>query len=153
MIEEMQPSVSLPREMRMLSNKEFCMRNSILNEAACAACDDSKKNNYFSGLCVIADVGRSKSIRWKCTLNDQNLNNTKTFEGHLFLMLLELMHRINYRLRRGKVVLRMDRRCLIKDATTPPLKPSQRAKDYEAIRARPDKIKKALDTKIEIRYS
>ena len=68
-------------------------------------------------------------------------------------MLLKLIYRISYRLRRGKVVLRIDRRCLIKDATTPPLKPSQCTKDCRAIRARHDEIKKTLDIKIEIRHS
>ena len=47
-----------------------------MNEAAYAACDGSKKDNLFSGYCIITDLGRSQSIRWKCSSNKWELNNT-----------------------------------------------------------------------------
>ena len=123
-VDEIIPSVSLPEELCMLSDKEFYIRDYILNEAAYAACNGSKKNNLFGGYCIITDAGRSTSIRWKCNLNQWNLNNVHTSEGYLFLMLLELIYKVSYRLKRGKIVLYMDRKSLIKEITAPPLKPS-----------------------------
>jgi len=65
-------------------------------------------------------------------------------------MLLELIYKVSYRLKRGKIVLYMDRKSLIKEITAPPLKPSQYTRDCGAIRSRYDKIKKTLSIKIEI---
>ena len=63
MIEETKPNVSLPKESCILSDKEFCMKNCVLNEVAYAACDGSKKNNYFGRHYVVTDARRNKSIR------------------------------------------------------------------------------------------
>ena len=60
MIEGKKPILSLPKEACMLSDKEFCMRDCILDEAAYAACDGLKKNNYFDRHCIITDTGRNK---------------------------------------------------------------------------------------------
>ena len=68
-------------------------------------------------------------------------------------MLLELIYRLSYRLRRGKVILHIDRKYLIKDATTPLLKPSLHTRDCRAIRSRCNEIKKALNIRIKIKYS
>ena len=63
MVDEPIQVVSIPEELCMLSDKEFYIRDCILNEAAYAACDRSKKHNLFGGYCVITDAWRSRSIR------------------------------------------------------------------------------------------
>ena len=47
----------------------------------------------------------------------------------------------------------IDRKCLIKDVSETPLKPIQYAKDCGVTRARHNKIKKVLNTTIEMRHS
>ena len=51
-----------PEREYMLTDKEFYMRDCILNESAYAACDGSKKNNLFGGYCVMTDSNRTKSV-------------------------------------------------------------------------------------------
>ena len=41
----------------LFSEKEFYMRDCILNKAAYIACDGSKKDNLFRGYCVLTDAG------------------------------------------------------------------------------------------------
>jgi len=53
----------IPESKCMLTDKEFYMRDCILNEVAYAACDGSKKNNLFGGYCVITDSNRNQSVR------------------------------------------------------------------------------------------
>ena len=112
------------------------MRDCILNEAAYAACDGSKKDNLFGGYCVLTDAGRSESIRQTCSSNRWELNNIQTTEGYPFVMLLELIYKVSYGLKRGKIVIYMDRKKLIKDMTSNSSKASNFAKDYGAIRSR-----------------
>ena len=68
-------------------------------------------------------------------------------------MLLELICKISYRLRRGKVILHIGRKYLIKEIAALSLKPSQHARDCGVIRSRCDEIKKVLSIKIEMKYS
>ena len=46
----------------MLSDKEFCMRDCVLNEVVCAAYDGLKKKNLFGGCCVMTDSNRNLSV-------------------------------------------------------------------------------------------
>ena len=46
----------------------------------------------------------------------------------------------------------MDRKKLIKETLTPPIKPSQHTRDCGAIRSRHNKIKKCLNIEIIIKY-
>ena len=61
-IEEQITPTSIPEELCMLSDKEFYIRDCILNEAAYAVCDRSKKDCLFGGYCMITNAGRSKSV-------------------------------------------------------------------------------------------
>ena len=90
-IEEQITPTSAPEELCMLSEKEFYVRDCILNEAAYATCDGSKKDSVFGGYCVITDAGRSKSVRWKFSSNRREMNNVQTSEGYPCMMLLELI--------------------------------------------------------------
>ena len=102
-IEEQITPTSTPEELCMLSDKEFYIRDCILNEAAYAACDGLKKLNLFGGHCVITDAGRSKSVRWKCSSNRWELNNVQTSEGYPFVMLLELTCKVSFKLKKGRL--------------------------------------------------
>jgi len=52
----------IPESKCMLIEKEFYIRDCIMNEAAYTACDRSKKDNLFGRYCVIIDLGRSQSL-------------------------------------------------------------------------------------------
>ena len=135
------------------SDKEFYMRDCILNESAFAACDGSKKNNLFGRYCMLTDAGRSQSIRWKCSSNQWELNNVHTSEGYPFIMLMELIYKISYGLRRGKVVIYMDRRKLVKDMNSNCKKASIFSGDCGAIRSRFLQIKEKLEITIVVKFS
>ena len=62
-------------EMYILSDKEFYIRDCIMNEAAYAVGDRSKKDHMFGRYCVITDASYSWSVRWKCSSNKWDLNN------------------------------------------------------------------------------
>jgi len=102
---------------------------------------------------MITDASRSKSVRWKYSSNRWEMNNIQTSEGYPFMMLLELIYKVSFKLQRGKVVIFMDRKNLICGITELPLKPSQYAQDCRAIKSRFDEIKKKLNITIEIKYS
>ena len=68
-------------------------------------------------------------------------------------MLMELIYKISYGLRRGKVVIYMDRRKLVKDMNSNCMKASVFAGDCGAIRSRFLQIKEKLDISIVIKYS
>ena len=53
----------MPEKICVLNENELCIRDCILNHAAYAACDRSKKDELFEGYCVITDAGRSVSLR------------------------------------------------------------------------------------------
>ena len=57
--------MKVPESKYMLTEKEFYMHDCILNEAAYAAYDGSKKDNLFRSYCVITDSERPQSVRWK----------------------------------------------------------------------------------------
>ena len=86
--------IELPEEMCYLNDKEFCLRDCILNHSACAAYDGSKKDHSFGGHCVITDAKRTKLLRRICRSNRWELNNVKTAEGHLWMILLEAIHKM-----------------------------------------------------------
>ena len=83
----------------MLSDKEFYIRDCILNESAYATCDGSKKDHLFGGYCIVTDAGYNQSVRWKCSSNQWNLNNVQTIEGYPLIMLLELIYKVSFKLR------------------------------------------------------
>ena len=142
-----------PEGMCMLSDKEFYMRDCILFESAYAAYDRSKKNNLFGGYCVMTDSNRNYSVRWKCSSNRWEMNNVQTSEGYPFVMLLELIYKVSFGLRRGKIVVYMDRKSLIKDMTSEVNKASEFTKDCGVIRCRFEEIKEKLNIKIIVKYS
>ena len=104
----------MPEEICGLNEKELYIRDCMLNYAAYEACDGSKKDELFGGYCVITDAGRSMSLRKMCKSNGWELNNVQTTEGYPFIMLMENMYKISYKLRRGKIVTWMDRKNLIR---------------------------------------
>ena len=81
------------------------------------------------------------------------MNNVQTSEGYSFVMLLEMIYKVSVGLRRGKVVVYMDRKSLIKDMISEVKKASEFAKDYGAIRCRFEEIKNKLDITIIVKYS
>ena len=91
-------------DVRTLNEKEFHIRYFIFNEAACAACDGSKKDHLFGGYCVITDAGKSQLLRNTCKSNRLELNNVRTTEGCPFITLLDMIYKVGFRLRKGKVV-------------------------------------------------
>ena len=68
------------------------------------------------------------------------------------MMLLELIYKVSFKLKRGKVIIHMDRMNLIRAMTAVPIKPSQYAQDYRAIKSRFNKIKKKLVIDITVKY-
>ena len=74
----------MPKEIGILSNIKFYIRDCILNEASYAACEGSKKNHMLGGHCVIAEAGNSRLVRKRCSLNKWDSNNVQTTEGCLF---------------------------------------------------------------------
>ena len=60
----------MPKEIRMLSDIKFCIRDYILNELAYAVRGRSKKNHLLGGHYVIADAGNTRLIRKRCSLNE-----------------------------------------------------------------------------------
>ena len=149
-----QPQIrKVPESVCVLSDKEFYIRDCIMMESAYAACDGSKKDNLFGGYCVITDVARSKSIRWKCSSNKWELNNVQTSEGYPLMMLFELVYKVSVGLRRGKVVIYVDRKHLIKEMMMSNQKASDFVKDCGAIKCRIMEIKDRLNIKIEMKYS
>ena len=102
-IEEQITPTLTQEELCMLSEKECHIRNCILNEAACAACNGSKKDSLFGGHCAITDAGRSKSVRLKCSSNRWELNDVQTYEGYPFMMLLELIYKVSFKLKKGRL--------------------------------------------------
>jgi len=97
-IEEQITPTSIPEELCTLNDKEFYICDYILNKATYAACDGSKKDCLFSGYCVITDAGRSKSMQWKCSSNRWELNNVQTSKGYPFIILLELIYKVSFKL-------------------------------------------------------
>jgi len=79
--------------------------------------------------------------------------NVQTTEGYPFIMLLELIYKVSFKLKRGKVIIHIDRRNLIWAMTAVPTKLSQYVQDCRAIKSRFDKIKKKLDIDIIVKYS
>ena len=56
----------IPEEIYGLNEKELYIRDCILDNAAYAAYDGSKKDELFRGYCMITDAGRSMSLRKSC---------------------------------------------------------------------------------------
>ena len=57
-----QPKIlKYPERECVLSDKEFRMQDCMLNKAAYAACNGSKKNNIFRGYCTMTDSNRNIS--------------------------------------------------------------------------------------------
>ena len=81
------------------------------------------------------------------------MNNVQTSEGYPFVMLLELIYKVSFGLRRGKIIVYMDRKSLIKDMTSEVNKASEFAKDCGAIRCRFEEIKEKLNVTIIVEYS
>ena len=123
-----------------MNEKELHIRDCILNHAACAACDGSKKDELFGGYCVITDAGRSVSLRKNCKSNGWEFNNVQTTEGYPFMMLIENIYKISYKLRKGKIVTWMDRKNLIRHVKGEKIKPNQHTQDCSAIKSRYDEI-------------
>ena len=145
--------VDLHEDLCCLNDKEFCIRDCILNHAAYAACDGSSKDNLFGGYCVITDAGRSTSTRKTCKSNRWEMNNVQTTEGYPLMMLLEWISKIANNLRRGKIVVFNDRKHLINYMLQEKIKPSQCAQDCGAIKSRCDQILKELSIEIELKYA
>ena len=69
------------------------------------------------------------------------------------MMLIENIYKISYKLRKGKIIIWMDRKNLIRYTKGEKIKPNQYTQDYSAIKSRFDKIIKELSIEIEIRFS
>jgi len=69
------------------------------------------------------------------------------------MMLLKLIYKVSVGLKRGKIVVYMDRRHLIKDMSFRGKKSSQYAKDCGAIKSRFDEIQEKLEISIIVKYS
>ena len=69
------------------------------------------------------------------------------------MILLELIYKVSVGLRRGKIIMYIDRKSLIKDMTSIGKKASFFVKDCGAIRSRFIEIKEKLEISIEIKYS
>ena len=136
--ESIEKMIDLPEDLYYLNDKEFYFRDCILNHSAYAACDGSNKDHLFGGYCVITDAGRTKSLRQTCKSNKWELNNIQTTEGYPLMMLLELIYKIGYKLRRGKIIVFMDRKNLIRYILQDKTKPSQYTQDHSAIKSRYD---------------
>ena len=89
------------------------MRDYIFNEAAYTACDRSKKNHLFRGYCIITNAGNTRSLRKRCSSNEWDKNNVQPTEKYLFIILIELIFRISFNLRRDKITIFIDRKHLI----------------------------------------
>ena len=81
------------------------------------------------------------------------MNNVQTSEGYPFVMLLEMIYKVSVGLRRGKVIIYMDRKRLIKDMISDVKKASEFTKDCGAIRCRFEEIKNKSDISIIVKYS
>ena len=137
----------------MLSDKEFYIRDCIMMESAYAACDGSKKDNLFGGYCVITDAAKSMSVKWKCSSNKWEINNVQTTEEYPLMMLLELIYKVSVGLRKGKIIIFIDRKHLIKEMTMVNQKASDFVKDCGAIKCRIMEIKTKLNISIELQYA
>jgi len=73
--ESIEKMIDLPEDLCCLNDKEFYIRDCILNHSAYATCDGSNKDHLFGGYCVITDAGRTKSLRQTCKSNKWELNN------------------------------------------------------------------------------
>ena len=151
--ESKEKAIELPEEKCCLNDNEFYIRDCILNYSAHAACDGSKKDNLFGGHCVTTDASRSKSIKKTCKSNRWEINNVQTTEGCPLMMLLELIFKIGKNLPRGKIIIFMDRKHLIRYMLQGKIKPSQHTQDCSAIKSRYDQIKKELSIEIEIKHA
>ena len=67
-------------------------------------------------------------------------------------MLIELIFKVSFGLKRGKIVIYIDRRRLIREMTSSTPKASQYTNDYGAIRSRVDEIWNQLEISILIQY-
>ena len=65
-------------------------------------------------------------------------------EGYPLMMLLELIYKVSFNLRRGKIIIFLDWKHLLREINTESTKPSQYAKDCRAIKSWYDEIKKNL---------
>lgn len=69
------------------------------------------------------------------------------------MMLFELVYKVSVGLRRGKVVIYVDRKHLIKEMMMSNQKASDFVKDCGVIKCRIMEIKERLNIKIEMKYS
>ena len=143
----------MPEEIYSLNEKEIHIRDCILNHAAYAAYDGLKKDKLFKGNCIITDTSRSVLLRKYCKINGWKFNNVQTTEGYPFVILIENIYKISYKLRKGKIVTWIDRKNFIRCVKGEKIKSNQYTQDCSAIKSRFNEIIKELNIEIEIRFS
>jgi len=78
------------------------------------------------------------------------MNNVQTTEGYPLMMLLELIYKVSVGLRKGKVIIFIDRKHLIKEMTMVNQKASDFVKDCGVIKCRIMEIKAKLNISIKL---